>query len=289
MNNPSNPTNKYVPKQAYAPTPQLYDELVGNCFHNLAKASLSLIPSLVSGSVIHDNGCGTGAATDALISASTVPASDISIKASDILPAAIEVYESRAKENSWPTETAVMDSMELKYPDESFSLSISNALLILLLPDDGIRVVKEIYRTLKPGGVAIVNVWSYIPNLHPLQTAAKATRGEDTPKLRAGLDIWTKDGFLKKIVEEGGFEREKIRVEKVEVFVTAPELKHYATMLWSFIGGTSEIGWVEEDEESWDQAVEIIIKELKKTEGFEVLEDGRTGLRFVASIVVATK
>lgn len=49
---------KFVPKQALAPSPQLYDELVSDSMENLAKASLTLIPRFASGATINDNGCG---------------------------------------------------------------------------------------------------------------------------------------------------------------------------------------------------------------------------------------
>jgi hypothetical protein len=60
-------------------------------------------------------------------------------------------------------------------------------------------------------------------------------------------------------------------------------------MLWSFIGGTTAAGWIESDEERWDEAIAIIKDELRKTDGFTELEDGKMILKFVANIAVATK
>ena len=60
-------------------------------------------------------------------------------------------------------------------------------------------------------------------------------------------------------------------------------------MLWSFIGGTSEAGWLKSDEESWDKAIEVIKEELSKTEGFKALDGGTAQLKFVANIAIATK
>ena len=63
MNHPES-KNTFVPKQAIAPTPELYDELVGDGMENLAKATVAAaFGSIPDSAVIHDNGCGTGAGT----------------------------------------------------------------------------------------------------------------------------------------------------------------------------------------------------------------------------------
>lgn len=45
-------------------------------------------------------------------------------------------------------------------------------------------------------------------------------------------------------------------------------------MLWSFIGGTTSVGWLESDEDNWSQAVDIVKEEPHQTDGFQLLEDG---------------
>ena len=42
-----------------------------------------------------------------------------------------------------------------------------------------------------------------------------------------------------------------------------PELKHFAEMFWSFFRGTSEVEWLESDEEKCGEAIEISVKELE--------------------------
>ncbi|PVH69250.1 hypothetical protein DL98DRAFT_661782 [Cadophora sp. DSE1049] len=247
MNSPANKNNKFIPKQALAPTPNLYDELVGNGMERLARASLAQVPPITSGSVVHDNGCGTGAASISIIERINGSKDEISIHATDIEAQALE------------------------------------------LPNDGIDAVKETYRTLKPGGTAIFNSWAYVPNYGPLQTASFNTRPSGIPPPRLAMEKWTSSEFLQSIVEKGGFEKEKIRVESSDVYCEVPELRHFANMLWSFIGGTGEAGWLESDEERWDEALRIIMEELMKTDGYKELEGGKAMLKFVANIVVAMK
>ncbi|TVY22559.1 Methyltransferase [Lachnellula hyalina] len=287
MNAPEG-TSKFVPKQALAPTPQLYDELVGDSMEQLAKASLAQISPIPFGSVIHDNGCGTGAGTAAVVEAIAASKAEVSIKGTDINEKALEVYRKHAAENKWPAEAEQMDSLKLSIADNTFTLTIGNAFLFVL-PNDGIDAVKEMYRTLKPGGKMLVNSWAYVPNMEPLQTAAKATRPPGTPLPREGMAKWAPADFVQNVVEKGGFEKDKIVMKKAEVYCTTTELTHFATMLWSFIGGTSEVGWLESDEANWDKAINVVKEELAKTDGYKAIDGGRAQLKFVANIAIATK
>jgi ubiquinone/menaquinone biosynthesis C-methylase UbiE len=143
--------NTFKPKQALAPTPQLYDELVGDSMANLAKASLAQIPPIAAGSVVHDIGCGTGASTVAIVDAISGPKAEVTIKGTDINDQALEVYKNCIVANKWPAEAVKMDAAKLTFEDDTFSLALGNAFLFIL-PNDGIDAVKEMYRTLKPGG-----------------------------------------------------------------------------------------------------------------------------------------
>ncbi|KAI0401580.1 S-adenosyl-L-methionine-dependent methyltransferase [Xylaria palmicola] len=287
MNAPES-DNKFVPKQALAPTPQLYDELVTDSMENLARASLTFLPPIADGAVIHDDGCGTGAASAAVVEAIAGKSLSVSIKATDINEEALKVYRERAAKGNWPAEAENQDANALSFADGTFTLSLANALLFVL-PNDGIDTVKEIYRTLKPGGQAIFNSWKYVPNMGVIQAAAKATRPEGTPLPRAGLDKWSSADFLQSVVEKGGFKADKIAMETSGVSVTTVEMDRYANMLWSFIGGTSTVGWLRSDEENWDKAIEIVKQEVRKTEGYQALPGDRNLLKFVANIAVATK
>ncbi|KAK8119949.1 S-adenosyl-L-methionine-dependent methyltransferase [Apiospora kogelbergensis] len=278
---------RFVPKQAIAPTPQLYDELVSDSMENLARASLVVAGPIKDGDVINDNGCGTGAGTAAVVEAVDGDIS-ISIKGNDINDDALAVYRKNAADDAWPAVGVHDDSNALHFGDGTFDLTIGNALLFVL-PDDGVGAIKEVHRTLKPGGSAVFNSWKYVPNMPPLEAAAKATRPEGTPLPRAGLDKWSSAEFLQGIVEEGGFKTENITMHQAPVSVTTSEVNRYANMLWSFIGGTTPVGWLKSDEDNWDKAIQVIKDELKKTEGYKEIEGGRLQLQFVANIVVAKK
>ena len=82
---------------------------------------------------------------------------------------------------------------------------------------------------------------------------------------------------------------DKITLVKADVYVTTSEITHNATMLWSFVGGTSAVGWLKSDEENWDRAVDVLKRELQNTDRYKVLDGGRAQLKFVANIAIATK
>jgi SAM-dependent methyltransferase len=161
--------------------------------------------------------------------------------------------------------------------------------LLFALPDDGVPAVRENHRCLKPGGVLIVNSWHYVPNIAPVQTAARATRPPGTAAPREGLDKWSDREFLRHVVVAGGFDEDRVTLSQADVCFTTTDLRHFATMLWSFMGGTAETGWLTSDVDHWDEAVGIVVDELRTTRGFRDLGDGRAQLRFVANIAVATK
>ena len=287
MNQPES-DKKFTPRQAIAPTPQLYDELVGDGMEKMAKISLEKIPAIPAGAVLHDNGCGTGAGTAAIVDIVSDAPVEMSIMGTDINEQALAVYKKNTADKSWPAEAARMDSAKLSFPDDTFTHSLGNS-LIFVLPNDGIDAVKETYRTLKPGGIAILNSWAVLPNMGPIQAAAKATRPEGTPLPRQGLDKWSDSEFLRSVVEKGGFDVDKIRVVTGNVPIATSEATRYANMLWSFIGGTGAEGWLESDEQNWDRAIAIVLEELRKTDGFRELDGGRLELKFVANIAIATK
>jgi SAM-dependent methyltransferase len=275
----------FSPKQALTPTPELYGEIVGDGMERLAAVSLTCIEPFGDSEVIfHDVGCGLGAGT----AVASLKKDNIIIKGTDIDENVVKLYRQNIAKNQWPAEAFKMDASALDFPDETFTHCIGNALLFVL-PNDGVDAIKEIHRTLKPGGIAIINSWAHTPTIPAIHTAAKKTRPAGTPLPREGLDKWENEDHLRDVIIKGGFTPDNVAITQKDVHVTVGDLKRFATMIWSFIGGTSKAGWLESDEENWDTAVEAVIEALTQTEGFEKLEDGRNKIMFQAHVAVATK
>ena len=277
-----------MPKQALSPTPELYDLLVGDTMEKLARASLNQLPGLCSGAVIHDNGCGTGAATAAIMDLADRSCAEIVVEGTDLSDDALAIYRSNIVAKGWSATARRMDSQQLSFADATFTHSIGNALLFVL-PGDGVDAVREAHRCLTPGGVLVANSWQYVPNMEPVQIAARVTRPQHTAVPREGLDKWSDPDFLHGVLIRGGFDEDRVTVSQVDVDVTTPELTRYATMLWSFMGGTAEAGWLTSDVDEWDEAVRVVVDELRETRGFQEMADGRATLKFVANVAVAAK
>lgn len=135
----------------------------------------------------------------------------------------------------------------------------------------------------------ILNSWVCVPNMPPLQAAAKATHPPGIPLPRAGLERWSQADFLQSVVEQGGFQKDQITIYKGDVYITTSELDHYANMPWSFTGGTTFVGWLKSDEENWDEAIETVKQELMKMDGYTQLPGGKDQLKSLANIAIASK
>jgi len=57
---------------------------------------------------------------------------------------------------------------------------------------------------------------------------------------------------------------------------------------WSYLGSLPK-GWTKQDEEKWDETIEMIATEIKNGQGVSTNEKGETVLRMVACVDVATK
>jgi ubiquinone/menaquinone biosynthesis C-methylase UbiE len=286
----STSTNTFLPRQATEPTWERWLELAGDGGEQVGLVSLKEIPSIPAGSIIHDNGCGTGATSYAIM-ASVPPeiSSSFEITATDIMEKALDVYRARSAASSWPSEVLLMDADELSFPDETFTHSIASAMIFNGPRNNGIDAVKEMRRTLKPGGKLVINSFAFASKDEPLLAAARATRPEGTPLPVHGLGQWADPNFLVSIVEAGGFAKESMTVQQREMFANIGDFDRHTELTWSYRGRAKDIGWTKEDEERWDEAVEIFRTELRKSEGFKMFDDGTAVLRSIINVVTATK
>lgn len=47
--------------------------------------------------------------------------------------------------------------------------------------------------------------------------------------------------------------------------------------------------WLEQDEGKWDEAIEVLKREIERTDGSNKIGDGRWEMLSIANVVIATK
>ena len=284
----SHSTDTFWPRQIIRVTPETIKEVTRDGGERIAAASLKQIPGIPAGATIHDNGCGAGAATAMILAAvSSEIAASLKIKGTDIDETAVKAYQERAASWSWPADGVVMDANVLAFPDETFTHSIGNA-MVFLTRNDGVDTVMEMRRTLKPGGTLIVNCLAYNPHLNAVREASRSTRTGGILPAWDSFEHWQDPTYITRVLEAAGFEKGAVKAQQREVFMDVGDFDRHALITWSFRGMPST-GWSKQDEERWDEAIEIVKQELRKTEGFQLLEDGRTVIRMLINVATASK
>jgi hypothetical protein len=232
---------------------------------------------------VHDNACGAGAMTASIMSTSPPK---LHIDATDLNPQFVQGTGILAKEKGWPVFAATMSAQELTFPNERFTHSFT-AFAFHCIGDHDLAA-KQIYRTIKTGGTAVVSVWVYMPHVAALQHAHWRTRGRDgpMPTLLPLEDYQEKD--LRAALVAGGFDDDKIKTVEKDFHVAIPDLARWSQLAWSYLG-TLPSGWSQNDEDKWDEAVNDITEQMRSGDGISTNERGETVLRMVACIAVATK
>jgi SAM-dependent methyltransferase len=261
-----------------------YESTGGAVTAQFASHNLELIPKIPAGSVIHDNASGAGTVSRAILSSSPAP-TDVKIYATDVDQVFLDVLEEDVKKNEWPVEVSKQRAEQLSFPDEFFTHSITN-IAIFFTGSAGLDGTKEIYRTLKPGGTAIVNCWEHITWFFPIKLVHDATRpGVPYPAPPIG---WSDGKQLQKVMKEAGFQEEKWKVERSDAWAKTKDLRAWAEKSWAYLGGICK--WSADDEAKWEGAINQLVEILKKQDESNVKTvDGETWLRASQWVVVATK
>jgi ubiquinone/menaquinone biosynthesis C-methylase UbiE len=296
--------NAFSPKQRIIPTPETHSELCHPATCNVADVFLQDIikdqdSSKPNAWIVHDNACGYGQVTRALLDvASSIPADSIEITGTDNSPAMIDAFRIKLKahpalQGAVKISSEVQDSASLKFPNNHFTHSFTN-FLVNSGPtgEQNQLILDEIYRTLQPGGTAVISNWSKLSFAEAIRKAHSETRGEGSSPLLMGMgDEMMKPEYLISLMEKSGFQTTKLTVLSKEVKAVMPladekAKERWLGLMWSVLGGTTG-GWKREDEKHWDEALRTIERTLSSGSHSEA--DGRRLLPLHATIVIARK
>ncbi|KAM7193849.1 S-adenosyl-L-methionine-dependent methyltransferase [Rhypophila sp. PSN 637] len=264
-----------------------YETTGGKTTSAFAAHNLTLLPgSIKPGSTVHDNACGSGTVSRHILHSAS-PSDNINVYATDIDQTFLDAISADAAQHKWPVQVSNQKSENTNFSDGFFDYDIMN-IAIIFMSAAGLDATREMYRTLKPGGFAVVNCWKSIAWLLPIVLVNKAFRGGGEAK--APPVSWTDGKQLKKVLMEAGFQEGKIRMESHEVSTVledGEELREWAEKTWAYLVGV--VGdWCDGDEEKWDEEVDMLAGLLKTQPGSKV-EGGKVIMTASQWVAVAEK
>ncbi|KAI9146793.1 hypothetical protein HJFPF1_13361 [Paramyrothecium foliicola] len=192
----------FMRKQAVQFDGALLQELQGNVSDTIAANALKDdLPTFSGSSVIHDNGCGYGAVTMAVMASKTPKG--IRIHSAHINTILMAQLQSMLNKNPlWPVTVESMDACKLTFPDDTFSHSLATFVFAGLEDDKG--ATSHILRTLRPGGVGLIAVWKVMPCHIALENAHYRTRGNEEPMAPFLSRSWYKKEKLMQVTKAAG-------------------------------------------------------------------------------------
>lgn len=261
-----------------------YETTGGLVTAQFAQHNLSLIDPIDDEAIIHDNACGSGTVSRLLLESPNTP-KDITIKATDIDSPFLSALQYAAKQNAWPIDVSNQKSEDLDFADNTFTHSITN-IAIFFTSSAGLDGAKEIYRTLRPGGTAVVNCWAHVTWLLPVRAVHETIRpGKPFP---TPVVAWHDGQHIQNVMRDAGFREESMRVERSDAWAVVKRdgLRKWAEKSWAYLGGIA--GWFDEDEETWDQAVDKLVELLLVQPG-TVVEGDEVRMKASQWVVIAKK
>ncbi|KAK9792853.1 putative Methyltransferase type 11 domain-containing protein [Seiridium cardinale] len=233
-----------------------------------------------SDSVIHDTAAGPGIGAAALVACLPKKQLPKEILVSDNVAMMVSAARDSLITSPLPqVDCKELDSQDLSsIPDNYFSHSINNfSIFTFTRPVDAIR---ETYRTLHPGGLAIVTCWRRFAPMFIVHAAQKKVR-PDLPLMPTPGPEFSEEGVLSRVVEESGFAKNDITmVDRVLVVADVENIAGLTTLMSGPMMSRAREGYTKEEQSRWLESVNQSVKE-------EVEQLG--GIRFEAYVLLATK
>ena len=280
------------PQHPHLPLPDYFSKFASNYVRQTGHSTLNILAKVLNenvqtsghpigpDSVVHDTAAGPAIGAAALVASLRKDQLPKEILVSDN----VEMMVSAARESLVASplphvECKELDSQDLSsVPDDYFTHSIDNfSIFTFVRPAD---VVRETYRTLRPGGLAVVTCWRRFAPMFIVHATQKKIR-PDLPLMPTPSPEFYEEGVLQKVVEDNGFAKGNITlVDKVLVVSDDENIAGLTTLMSGPMMSKAREGYTEAEEARWVEAVGQSVKE-------EVEQFG--GIRFEAYVLLATK
>jgi ubiquinone/menaquinone biosynthesis C-methylase UbiE len=244
------------------------DSRTSSPMNKIARDLISFAPPISSTSIVLDNASGPGIITGEILNqaASSAGGPPI-IYAADISPAMIDIL----RKKNWPSvKSDVMDAQALSYPDNTFTHSFTN-MGIFLFPEPE-KGAAEIYRTLRPGGVAVITSIKQVGWVRIFQAAQKEVKPE-APLWKSPLkEEWSTDIKLRSVVQAGGFEPENIEIKTTESSMLSNTLVDFLASMRNSVTQMITKDWSEVEKRRFEVVLqEQIEKEMSNPRELEIV------------------
>jgi ubiquinone/menaquinone biosynthesis C-methylase UbiE len=235
--------------------------------------------------VVLDNACGTAIVTDEIIRLSRQSGLDAipQIHAVDVAPNMVKMATAKLQflGAGDKATAATMPGEALTFTDETFTHSITNCGILFF--KDSKSGAHEIYRTLKPGGTAIVTSWRKFDFFRTVVIPAqKAVRPNDEPFPRPMKQPWYDPEFVEGVVREAGFE--DVVIEEKIVTYGARDAEAVVEMLVSQLEFFVKDTWTSEEKRVFREEIGRLVKMHGER---RELADGSEGFGFPAEGIIA--
>ena len=157
----------------------------------------------------------------------------------------ISTIKAATAQRQWSVEAAVVSLDALSFSDDTFDLSFTN--FVIHLSSKNAQISSEIYRTLRPGGTAVLKIWRD-PVLPQAAQAAFDIVRLGMPYPPSIERAWFSATHLYKLLHNAGFKPENVRFESTEAILHIFDVESWSTVVWSFLGSSID-GWAADDEE----------------------------------------
>ncbi|KAK5011668.1 hypothetical protein LTR28_009403 [Elasticomyces elasticus] len=254
-----------------------YARQTGNSTRKVIERILQeLQPSVTPSSIIHDNACGPGTATTAIIS--HIGHEPSLIEATDFSPGMVDTLLNEISTKNWKNVRAsVMDSHELTFPDNTFTVSITNVSISTF--QDPLRCLREVHRTLRLNGLAVVSTWKRFAVSDLIHTAQQAVR-PDAQLVKVPRAEFMEDGYLQNLMAEAGFPSGSIQVWDISTVIQGQDSVGLREFMLGGFTASARAGWTDEEHARWEGAIDSAIAEEQTK---------NSGIKMEAWVVTAKK
>ena len=267
----------------FASVIDVYEHRVGHACRAVASHLPPLLKSFpAEGGTVLDNACGTGAATEEFLKVHL----SAHVSAADVVPPMVQSFKAIIATS--PLLTAQVKDVRLEngesltYADDSFDASLTN-FGIFFFPDP-VAGAKQIYRTLKPGGTAVVTLWKtfgFKPILWEVQDRVKPANPLTELPL---MEPWCDPKKLEKVLTDGGFG--SVQFSIINEGMWGKDKADFVTVLLENFGALVARNWTDEEKAKLAPVTAQVVDEIQK---FCVTDGEKVGCMMEAWAAVCIK